>query len=64
MAEDKTDYSPFTEEAGGEAAKRRKHRMLWGVLGASHMLLVYALVLAGIVLLVIYLVGGFGEGAE
>ena len=61
--EDKTDYSPV-DEAAPEAQKRRERR-LWApfALGAWSFL-VYAAVLAGIILLVIYLTGGFGEGAE
>ena len=61
--DEKTDYSPL-EEKTPEAEKRRERRV-WApfVLGAWSFL-VYAAVLAGIIVLVIYLTGGFGEGAE
>jgi len=60
---DKTDYSPV-EEGASEPQKQRERR-LWApfALGAWSFL-IYAVVLAAIILLVIYLTGGFGEGAE
>ena len=60
---DKTDYSPVEQEAPD--AQKRRERRLWApfALGAWSFLL-YALVLAAVILLVVYLTGGFGEGAE
>jgi hypothetical protein len=60
---DKTDYSPVVEDAG-DAERRREHRKWWAVLGGAHVFWIYALVLAGIILLVIYLTGGFGAGGD
>lgn len=60
---EKTDYSPVETEAP-EPEKRRERRMLLPFLGGAWAFLVYASLLAGIILLVIYLTGGFGEGAE
>ena len=62
MAE-KTDYSPVVEEPG-EAEKRRERRKWWAVFGGAHVFWVYALALAGIILLVVWLTGGFGTGAD
>jgi hypothetical protein len=62
MAE-KTDYSPVVEEAG-EAEKSRERRKWSAVLLGSHLFWIYALVLAGVILLVIYLTGGFGTGSD
>jgi hypothetical protein len=59
---EKTDYSPVVDEAG-EAEKSRERRKWRAVLGGAHVFWVYALILAGIILLVIYLTGGFGTGA-
>ena len=51
---EKTDYSPVVEKTG-DAEKRRERRkwdtFLWG----AHAFWIYALVLAGIVLLVLWL---------
>jgi choline-glycine betaine transporter len=58
---EKTDYSPVTEHAPEAEAKRERRTwtaFVWGV----HAFWIYALVVAGIILLVIYLTGGFGEG--
>jgi hypothetical protein len=63
MAE-KTDYSPYDEPVTGEAEKHRRRRMFWGIFGAAHIFWLYAVVLAAIVVLLIWLLGGFGEGAE
>ena len=62
MAE-KRDYSPFESQAP-EYETRRRRRFILGLLTYSHALWIYALALAGIILLVIYLTGGFGEGSE
>ena len=62
MAE-KSDYSPIVEDAG-EAEKTRERRKWSAVLGGAHLFWIYALVLAGVILLVIYLTGGFGTGAD
>jgi hypothetical protein len=59
----KTDYSPV-EEPAGEAEKRRQRRKFWAIFGGAHIFWLYAVVVAGVVLLVIWLLGGFGEGAE
>jgi len=58
---EKTDYSPVVEEAG-EAEKARERRKWGAVLGGAHLFWIYALVLAGIIVLVIWLTGGFGAG--
>jgi hypothetical protein len=60
---DKTDYSPVVEEAP-EAEKRRERRLWAPFITGAWSFLIYAAVLAGIILLVVYLLGGFGEGAE
>ena len=61
--EEKTDYSPVVQEAG-EAEKRRERRKWSALLGGAHAFWLYALLLAGIILLFIYLTGGFGSGAD
>jgi len=61
--EDKTDYRPVVEEAG-EAEKRRERRKWSALLGGAHAFWLYALLLAGIILLFIYLTGGFGSAAD
>jgi hypothetical protein len=61
MAE-KTDYSPVVEE-DGEAQKRRARRKWGALLAGAHVFWFYAAILAGIILLVIYLAGGFGAGS-
>ena len=60
---DKTDYSPIVEEAG-EAETRRERRKWWALLGGAHLFWIYAAILAGIIVLVIYLTGGFGAGGD
>ena len=57
----RTDYSPVTERAP-EAEVKRERRVWSTVFWSVHALWIYALVVAGIVLLVLYLTGGFGEG--
>ena len=52
MAE-KTDYSPVVEEAG-PAEKRRERRKWAALLGGAHLFWLYALVLAGIVLMLYF----------
>jgi hypothetical protein len=61
--EEKTDYSPVVEEPG-EAEKRRERRKWSALLGGAHAFWLYAVLLAGIILLFIYLTGGFGSGAD
>jgi hypothetical protein len=61
--EEKTDYSPIVEEPG-EAERRRERRKWSALLGGTHAFWLYALLLAGIILLFIYLTGGFGSGAD
>jgi hypothetical protein len=51
---DKSDYSPVVEEAG-EAEKRRARRQWGALLGGAHLFWIYAVVLAAIVLIVVYL---------
>ena len=51
---EKTDYSPVVEETG-DAEKRRERRKWEAFLGGAHSFWLYALVLAGIVLLVRWL---------
>jgi hypothetical protein len=51
---EKTDYSPV-EEPAGEAEKRRRRRKFWAVVGGAHIFWLYAVALAGIVALVIWL---------
>jgi len=62
MAE-KTDYSPVVEEAG-DAEKRRERRKWGALLTGAHVFWIYGAILAGIILLVIYLTGGFGAGSD
>jgi hypothetical protein len=50
----KTDYSPVDEPAG-EAEKRRERRKFWAVFGGAHIFWLYAIALAGVVALVIWL---------
>jgi hypothetical protein len=60
---DKTDYSPVVDEAG-DAEKRRERRKWGALLTGAHVFWIYAAILAGIILLVIYLTGGFGAGSD
>jgi hypothetical protein len=60
---DKTDYSPVVDE-GGDAQKRRERRKWGALLAGAHVFWIYAAILAGIILLVIYLTGGFGAGSD
>jgi hypothetical protein len=62
MAE-KTDYSPVIEESG-DATERRERRKWGALLGGAHAFILYALFLAGIILLFIYLTGGLGSGGD
>jgi hypothetical protein len=50
---DKTDYSPVIEESG-EAEKRRERRKWGALLGGAHLFWIYALILAGIVVVLYY----------
>jgi len=52
--DDKSDYSPVVEETG-DAEKRRERRKWEAFLWGAHAFWIYALVLAGIVLLVLWL---------
>ena len=60
---EKSDYSPVVEETG-DAEKRRERRKWETFLGGAHAFWIYALLVAGIILLVIYLTGGFGTGSD
>jgi len=60
---EKTDYSPVVEGTG-EVEKRRERRKWSTLLAGAHAFWIYALLLAGIILLFIYLTGGFGAGAD
>ncbi len=61
MAE--TDYSPVVEEQS-EVEEQRQRRRLLPALAFTWGFLAFALALAGVILLVVYLTGGFGEGQE
>jgi hypothetical protein len=52
---EKTDYSPVVDEHG-DAEKRREGRKWRALLIGAHAFWIYALVLAGIILLVIWLI--------
>ena len=51
---DKTDYSPVVEETG-DAEKRRERRKWGAFLIGAHAFWIYALIVAAIILLVIWL---------
>jgi hypothetical protein len=51
--EETTDYSSVVEEAG-EAEKRRERRKWGALLGGAHLFWLYALLLAGIVLILYF----------
>jgi hypothetical protein len=51
-------------EESGEAEKRRERRKWGALLAGAHVFWIYAAILAGIILLVIYLTGGFGAGSD
>ena len=53
MVEQKTDYSPVVEETG-EAEKRRERRKWGAFLAGAHLFWIYALVLAGVVLILYF----------
>ena len=53
---EKTDYSAVVEERG-EAERRRGRRFAGALFLGAHTFWIYALVIAGIVLLVVYLAG-------
>lgn len=63
MAE-KTDYSPVDEPAPGEAEQRRNRHKALAIFGGAHAFWLYAIAVGVVVLLLIWLLGGFGEGAE
>jgi hypothetical protein len=52
---EKTAYSPVVEEAG-EAEERRARRKWGALLGGAHLFWIYAVALAAIILLVVYVV--------
>ena len=58
---EKTDYSPVREPMPAPEQKRERRLARAFLLGA-HGFWIYAVLLAAVVILVIYLVGGFGEG--
>jgi hypothetical protein len=60
MAE-KTDYSPVREQVP-EPEKRRERRFARAFVFGAHAFWIYALVLAAVIVLLIWLLGGFGEG--
>jgi predicted nucleic acid-binding Zn ribbon protein len=49
-------HSPVVEEAG-DAEKRRQRRKWATLLGGAHLFWIYALILAGIVVLLYYVLG-------
>jgi hypothetical protein len=53
---EKTDYSPVVEKAG-EAEKRREMRKWGALLGGAHLFWLYALILAGVVLVLYFVLG-------
>jgi hypothetical protein len=57
----KTDYSPVVEEPT-DAEERRERRRAFPALAFSWGFLAFAVAVALVILLVIYLTGGFGEG--
>jgi hypothetical protein len=58
---EKTDYSPVVEEPT-DSEERRERRRFFPALAFSWGFLVLAIVVAAVILLVLYLTGGFGEG--
>jgi hypothetical protein len=52
--DDKSDYSPVVEETG-DAEKRREERKWKAFLSGAHAFWIYALLLAGIVILLVWL---------
>jgi hypothetical protein len=60
---EKTDYSPVVEEPT-PTEERRERRRLVPALAFSWGFLLFAIAVAAVILLVIYLTGGFGEGSE
>ena len=54
LVADKSDYSPVVEETG-DAQKRREGRKWKAFLWGAHAFWIYALLLGGIVLLVLWL---------
>jgi hypothetical protein len=61
VADDKTDYSPVREPMP-EAEQRHERRLARAFVFGAHTFWIYAMLLAGVIILVIYLLGGFGEG--
>jgi hypothetical protein len=61
VAHDKTDYSPVREQVP-EAEQRRERRLAHAFVLGAYSFWIYAMLLAGVIILVIYLLGGFGEG--
>ena len=58
---EKTDYSPVTEHAPEAEAKRERRTwtaFLWGV----HAFWIYAVVLPALIVQVVWLLGGIGQG--
>ncbi len=61
VADDKTDYSPVREPMP-EAEQRHERRLTRAFVFGAYTFWIYAMLLAGVIILVIYLLGGFGEG--
>ena len=61
VADEKTDYSPVQERAP-EAEKRHERRLARAFVFGAYTFWIYAVLLAGVIVLVIFLLGGFGEG--
>ena len=61
VADDKTDYSPVREPKP-EAEQRHERRLARAFVFGAYSFWIYAMLLAGVIVLVIYLLGGFGEG--
>jgi hypothetical protein len=61
VADDKTDYSPVRDPMP-EAEQRHERRLTRAFVFGAYTFWIYAMLLAGVIILVIYLLGGFGEG--
>ncbi len=58
---EKTDYSPVREPMP-EPEKQRERRLTRAFVLGAHAFWIYALLLAALIVLLIWLLGGFGEG--
>ena len=58
---EKTDYSPVREPMPGPE-QRRERRLARAFVFGAHAFWIYAVLLAALIVLLIWLFGGFGEG--